>query len=207
MNGAMSNPDFSELPLCGDFDMRIARDGTWFYRGSPINRKPLVKLFSTVLRREDDGAYWLVTPVERGRVLVDDAPFTAVEVMATGQGTAQVLRFRTNVDDEVTVDAEHPIRLGHPIRVAQKDGRPADGGGGVGGDEPRPYVTVRRGLEALILRPVFYHLVDLGETHQIAGRDRFGVWSSGHFFPLENDPALASGLDDHGLDDHGEDRR
>lgn len=206
MNGAMSNPDFSELPLCGDFDMRIARDGTWFYRGSPINRKPLVKLFSTVLRREDDGAYWLVTPVERGRVLVDDAPFTAVEVMATGQGRAQVLRFRTNVDDEMTVDVEHPIRMRHPVHVAQKDGRPADDGRG-DGDEPRPYVTVRRGLEALILRPVFYHLVDLGETHRIAGRDLFGVWSSGHFFPLENAPALANGVDDQGVDDQGEHRR
>jgi len=95
-------PDLVQLPSCGDFDMRIARDGTWFYRGSPIGRKPLVKLFSTVLRREN-GEFWLVTPVERGRILVDDAPFVAVEVDATGEGRNRRLTFRTNVDDTVTV--------------------------------------------------------------------------------------------------------
>src|SRR6185295_20248394 len=98
MSNSESGPRLSDLPSCGDFDMRIARDGTWFYRGSPIGRKPLVKLFSTVLRRED-GEYWLVTPVERGRILVDDAPFVAVEVTATGRGRDQILVFRTNVDD------------------------------------------------------------------------------------------------------------
>ncbi|MET1026423.1 MAG: DUF1285 domain-containing protein [Dongiaceae bacterium] len=160
----MSNPDFSELPLCGDLDMRIARDGTWFYCGSPINRKPLVKLFSTVLRREDDGQYWLVTPAERGRVQVDDAPFTAVEVTASGTGRSQILRFRTNVDDEVTVGAAHPIRVG-----ASKV----------------PYVLVRPGLEALILRSVYYHLVDYGEVRRMEGVAQFGVWSGGLFFPLD----------------------
>ena len=107
----MSNNDFNTLPSCGDFDFRIARDGTWFYRGSPIGRKPLVRLFSTVLRREDDGSYWLVTPVERGRITVDDAPFVAVEMNVTGSGRDQKLSFRTNVDDWVVADDQHPISL------------------------------------------------------------------------------------------------
>jgi uncharacterized protein len=147
--------------------MRIARDGTWFYRGSPIGRKPLVKLFSTVLRREN-GEYWLVTPVERGRILVDDAPFVAVEVDSAGEGRDRRLTFRTNVDDTVTVDADHPIRVDHD---------PASG-------EPSPYVTVRDGLEAKILRPVYYHLIEMGEFAEIDGVEQLGVWSSGRFFPL-----------------------
>lgn len=178
LSGEMSNADFSELPLCGDLDMRIARDGTWYYRGSPINRIPLVKLFSTVLRREDDGDYWLVTPAERGRVIVDDAPFTAVEVTATGSGRDQVLRFRTNLDEEITADAAHPIRLGY----------------GTDRLEPAPYIRVRpallpltpvpQGLDALILRGVYYHLVEMGDINIRDGREAFGVWSCGVFFPL-----------------------
>jgi len=167
-HGRRDNPtDFGQLPSCGDFDMRIARDGTWFYRGSPIGRKPLVKLFSTVLRREH-GEYWLVTPVERGRILVDDAPFVAVEVEASGEGPDRRLTFRTNVDDEVTADAEHPIRVDHD----PESGRPA------------PYVTVRGGLEARILRSVFYHLVEMGDFAEIDGVEQLGVWSAGRFFPL-----------------------
>jgi hypothetical protein len=160
-------PNFAQLPSCGDFDMRIARDGTWFYRGSPIGRKPLVKLFSTVLRRED-GEYWLVTPVERGRILVDDAPFVAVEVTVAGEGRAQTLTFRTNVDDDVTLDESHPLRLDHDSAS--------------GADVP--YVTVREGLEARILRPVYYHLVELGTFARIDGAEQLGVWSAGRFFPL-----------------------
>lgn len=160
-------PDFTQLPSCGDFDMRIASDGTWFYRGSPIGRKPLVKLFSTVLRREN-GEFWLVTPVERGRILVDDAPFVAVEVDAAGKGRDSRLTFRTNVDDIVTLDAAHPIRVDHD---------PASG-------EPRPYITVRDGLEARILRPVYYHLVEMGEFAEVDGAEQLGVWSCGRFFPL-----------------------
>jgi hypothetical protein len=162
-----ASPEFSQLPSCGDFDMRIARDGTWFYRGSPIGRKPLVKLFSTVLRREN-GEFWLVTPVERGRILVDDAPFVAVAVEAAGAGRGQVLTFRTNVDDEVIVDAAHPLRISV---------NPARG-------ESVPYVTVRNGLEARILRPVYYHLVELGEFAVIDGVEQLGVWSAGTFFSL-----------------------
>jgi hypothetical protein len=153
---------------CGDFDIRIGRDGTWFYHGSPIGRKPLVRLFASVLRREADGEYYLVTPVERGRIVVEDAPFTAVELTVRGAGRDAELVFRTNLDDEVVADADHPIR------VAQDPGT----------GEPRPYILVRDGLEARILRPVYYELVALGETRAISGEDHFGVWSKGRFFPL-----------------------
>lgn len=151
---------------CREFNIRIARDGTWFYHGSPIGRKPLVRLFSTVLRRAPDGSFWLVTPAERGRIEVEDAPFTAVALEARGQGEVQELVFRTNVDDEVAAGPDHPIRV-------------AESGG-----EPRPYVTVRGGLEALILRSVFYQLVDLAVERGEAGKTVLGVWSSGTFFPL-----------------------
>jgi hypothetical protein len=156
------------LPSCGDFDIRIARDGTWFHQGSPIGRKPLVRLFASVLRREADGAYWLVTPVERGQVIVDDAPFVAVELEASGTGSGQTLRFRTNIDDWVEVDAAHPLR------VAQAP----DSG------EPSPYVMVRDGLEALIARSVYYHLVELAVEREEAGETVLGVWSRKTFFPL-----------------------
>ena len=164
---ARSGPDSSVATDCGDFGIRILRDGTWLYHGSPITRKPLVKLFSTVLRRDGDG-YWLVTPVERGRIVVDDAPFTAVEITIEDPGPAQRVIFRTNLDEVVTADAAHPIRI---ARVA-------------GSDEPRPYVAVRDGLEALILRAVYYELVERGEARRIGGEERYGIWSAGTFFPL-----------------------
>ena len=156
--------------VCGDLDIRIARDGTWFYRGSPIGRKPLVRLFSTVLKRDAEGQYWLETPVERGRIEVEDAPFTAVELTAEGDGRDRTLTFRTNVDDMVIVDAAHPIRVEHDPETG----------------EPSPYVRVRDELDALILRPVFYHLVELGEERPAEEGDGtlFGVWSRGAFFPL-----------------------
>src|SRR5581483_3228048 len=163
-NPAIRQTSLDQLPSCGDFDMRIARDGTWFYRGSPIGRKPLVKLFSTVLRREH-GEFWLVTPVERGRILVDDAPFVAVEVTAAGEGRAQRISFRTNVDDEVTLDAEHPLRVDHVSAS----------------DQAIPYVTVRDSLEARILRPVYYHLIELGAFEVVDGIEQLGVWSAGRF--------------------------
>lgn len=153
---------------CGDFGIRIARDGTWFYLGSPIGRKPLVKLFSTVLRREDDGSYWLVTPVERGLIEVEDAPFTAVELQVEGTGRDQVLRFRTNLDDWVEAGPDHPIRV---------ETNAATG-------EPSPYILVRDRLEALILRPIFYQLVEIGEETEEGGTPRLGVWSKGTFFTL-----------------------
>jgi uncharacterized protein len=169
---AAQRDDKIRQQFCGDIDMRIGHDGTWFYHGSPIGRKPLVKLFASVLRREDDGDYWLVTPVERARIRVDDAPFTAVEVNASGAGKGHTLTFRTNVDDEVTLDAEHPLEVRfHGERR-----------------EPRPYIRVRGRLEARVLRPVFYELVAIAQP---APRDKsgidpgsIGVWSSGHFFSL-----------------------
>src|SRR5438046_1692859 len=153
-----------ELP---DLDMRIARDGTWFYRGSPISRMPLVKLFASVLRREHDGSYWLVTPVERGRVTVEDAPFIAVAVDRLGEGRAQRLIFRTNLDEIVTAGGDHPLRV-----ETAADGTPA------------PYILVRPGLAARLARPVFYELAELGHEERGAGEVQFGVWSSDLIFLL-----------------------
>lgn len=152
--------------LCGDLAMRIDRNGTWYYRGSPIGRLALVKLFSTVLRRDADGVHWLTTPVENGRIDVEDAPFIAVEMMAEGSGNGQVIRFRTNVDDVVTLDGDHGLR------IAESEA-----------GEPRPYIHVRKGLEARISRPVFYHLIERGEPDP-GHAGHFGVWSSGQFFAL-----------------------
>lgn len=160
------------LPGCGDFDIRIARDGTWFYKGSPIGRKPLVKLFSTVIRRDEHGDYWLVTPVERGRIQVEDAPFVAVEVVASGTGRSQVLNFRSNLDDWIEAGPDHPLRI-------EED--PATG-------EPSPYILVRDNLEALILRPVFYQLVEQAVEHRRNGTDYLGLWSKETFFPLGEVP-------------------
>jgi uncharacterized protein len=151
----------------GDLDMRIARDGTWFYRGSPINRPALVKLFASVLRREADGSYWLVTPAERGRVVVEDAPFVAVAVDREGGGRGQSLIFRTNLDEIVTAGPDHGLR----VETA------ADGA-------PSPYIMVRSGLEARLLRPVFYELVEWGEEEPVGGETQLGVWSGGLFFRL-----------------------
>lgn len=156
------NPDF-----CGDIDMRIARDGTWFYMGSPIGRKPMVRLFSTILRRDDE-KYYLVTPVEKVGIKVDDAPFVAVEMTIEGDGSHQIISFRTNVDDVVLVDKDHPLRV---------EIDPVTG-------EPSPYVLVRGGLEALIARAVFYDLVAAAEERIFEGKKILAVQSSGEFFPL-----------------------
>jgi uncharacterized protein len=154
---------------CGHFDIRIDRDGSWFYRGTPINRLSLVRLFGTVLERDADGVYWLATPAERGRITVDDAPFLAVELDRHGEGARQELIFRTNVGDFVTADAAHPLR----IETAS------------GTQTPRPYILVRNRLEARLTRPVFYALVELGAEERIDGAIRFGVWSKETFFPLD----------------------
>ncbi|MBP1806089.1 DUF1285 domain-containing protein [Rubellimicrobium aerolatum] len=150
-------------PHCGDIDMRIARDGTWFYGGTPIGRPAMVRLFSSILRRDPEG-YVLVTPVEKVGITVDDAPFVAVDVDARDGA----LTFRTNVDEEVTAGPAHPLRLRHD---------PATG-------EPRPYLLVRANLEALIDRKTFHRLADLGETRPHEGADWFGVTSQDTFFPL-----------------------
>ena len=154
-------------PFCGDLDMRIARDGTWFYLGTPIGRKPLVKLFSSIIRK-DGHDYFLVTPVEKVGITVDDAPFVAVDFDVEGSGRDQVLTFTTQVDDEVAAGPDNPIRV---VR---------DPGTG----EPSPYVLVRANLEALIDRKSFYRLVDIGAHEDHDGDRWFGVWSGGAFFPV-----------------------
>jgi hypothetical protein len=152
-------------PFCGDIDMRIAQDGTWFYMNSPIGRKPLVQLFASVLRREADGKYVLVTPVEKVGIRVDDAPFTAIRMRVEGEGRTQTISFETNVDEEVTVDDAHPLRF------AEEEGT-----GGL-----KPYVLVRTGLEALVSRALFYDLAQAGTVEE----GWFGVWSSGRFYPMQ----------------------
>ena len=159
-----------------DLGLRIASDGDWLYRGSPIHRMPLVKLFASVLRREADGSYWLVTPVERGRIAVEDAPFVAIELARTGQGAGQQLRVRTNLDEWVPIGPQHPIRLRRPTGVAEGSG-------------PAPYVEVRDGLEARVARAVYYELVDLAEERLVEGRAWIGVWSEGDFFALHEQGA------------------
>lgn len=147
---------------CGDSDMQIAADGTWFHAGTPIGRKELVKLFSTILRREPDGGFVLVTPGEKLDIAVEDAPFTAVDAIVDGDGQGTRIAFRLNTDDHVIAGADHPLRLEFA----------ADG-------TPRPYVHVRRGLDALVVRSVFYQLADIA----LAG-DPPGIWSDGVFFPF-----------------------
>jgi uncharacterized protein len=163
----------------GDFGIRIDRQGIWHYRGSPINRKELVCLFASVLQRGPDGSFWLETPGERGWITVEDAPFIAVEMWwrdcdcADGK-PRQCLAFRTNLDEIVTAGPEHPIHVHLDPQTR----------------EPRPYITVRPGLEAKINRAVFYELVALGQTETIDGRDVHGVWSEGVFFPIDDAPQL-----------------
>jgi len=157
------NPDF-----CGDLDMEIEADGTWFYLGTPIGRMPLVQLFSTVLRKDEDGRTYLVTPVERVGIRVVDAPFVAVEMDVSGTGARQVITFRTNVGDVVEAGP------GNPLRFVDED---ATGG-------LKPYVLVRGRLEALVARPVMYELVEHGEEIDIGGRTMFAVRSRGEVYPI-----------------------
>jgi uncharacterized protein len=154
-------------PYCGPIDMRIARDGSWHYLGTPIGRPAMVKLFASILRREADGSYVLVTPVEKVGITVDDAPFVAVELISEGQGTDRCMGFRLNTEDMVMVDSAHPMRIATDASGA-----------------PRPYVMVRGGMEALINRAVFYELVALADAEAGSG-DRFGLWSHGQFFALD----------------------
>ncbi len=153
------------------YHMRIDRDGVWHHEGRPIARKPLVKLFASVLRCGDDGDYWLITPVERGRIEVEDAPFIIVELAAEGEERHQIVRAKTSLDEWVTIGPDHPLHLRLP-----KTG-PAE--------DPLPYVDIRPGLEGRFTRPAYYELVDLGGDHEVDGVSRYGVWSAGQFFPLE----------------------
>ena len=159
-------------PFCGDLDIRIARDGSWHYLGTPFNRFELVKLFASILKLED-GKYYLVTPVEKVGITVEDAPFVAVDFETAGQGRDQQITFTTNIGDTAAAGPDHPVRV-------ERDS--ASG-------EPAPYVMIRAGLEALIDRKSFYRLVELGEHHD----GWFGVWSGGAFFPLIPSAELDSG--------------
>lgn len=150
---------------CGDSGMRIARDGTWFHQGSPIGRPAMVRLFSTILRREADGSHVLVTPVEKLDIAVEDAPFVAVEVKSEGEGAGRRLAFRLNTGDLIVAGP------GHPLRFEQQ----ADG--------PHPYLLVRKGLEALVTRAVYYELANIALDE---GADPPGVWSGGTFFALQS---------------------
>lgn len=152
----------------GEFPIRIARDGTWFHDGVPIRRKALARLFSTVLQRDKDGRYWLATPYERGLIEVDDAPFTAVEMDIEGAGREATIRFRTNFDEWIVAGPDHPICVEHDAETR----------------EPSPYIIVRDNLPALILRPVFYALADMGEVTDDGGTTALRVWSGGTAFDL-----------------------
>lgn len=162
-------------PYCGEIDMRIAADGTWFYQGTPIGRPGLVKLFASILKREGD-KFFLVTPVEKCGIVVEDAPFMAVELGIKAGGVNRELHFRTNVDDWVACGPGHPLRF---------DVETATGG-------LKPYVHVRSGLWAKATRAIWYNLVELGEAREIGGTEMFGVASGGEFYAM----APASSLDD-----------
>jgi hypothetical protein len=171
----LRRPQVARVPVdCGNLPFLIKRDGTWLYRGTPINRKELVCLFSSVLRREEDGSWWLQTPAERGRIEVEDAPFVAVELDWTGDGRHQVLSFRTNIDEVVTAGPEHPIRVSHDLITC----------------EPTPYILVRAGaaahlaVEARINRATYYELVALAVPEWVGNKRVLGVWSCGKFFSL-----------------------
>lgn len=153
--------------FCGDIDIEIKRDGSWFYNGTPISRKRLVQLFSTVLRRDGEETF-LVTPVEKLKIKVEDAPFLVVEVVLEGIGKAQVLSFRTLTNDWVVAGKDNPLRVSFDKETG----------------EPSPYILVRDNLEALINRPVFYELVELAEHVKKGDKEILGVWSNGKFFAL-----------------------
>ncbi|MEO0327344.1 MAG: DUF1285 domain-containing protein [Pseudomonadota bacterium] len=153
---------------CGDLDMVIKADGTWFYMGTPIGRKPLVKLFSSVLRKDEDGKTYLVTPVERIGIKVEDAHFIAVEMNAHTRDGEQVLTFRTHMDDIVEAGPDHPLRF---VTVSENDG-------------VKPYLSVRGRLEALLARPVMYELIALGEEIEVDGNLMFAIRSNGVTFPI-----------------------
>ena len=163
-------------PFCGDLDMRIAADGTWYYMGTPIGRPALVRLYSTNLKRED-GKHFLVTPVEKVGIPVDESPFLAVEMVKEQGEAGRSLRFRTNVDDWVDCDSEHPLRF-----------KPSAEGG------LTPYLHVRADLWAKVTRALYYDLVDIGEERMIDGREMFGVASAGEFFPMADAEEVRAAL-------------
>jgi uncharacterized protein len=156
-------------PFCGDIDIRILNDGSWLYQNSPIQRPAMVRLFSSVLRLDDDGHYYLVTPAEKVRIQVDDSPFAAQLLEVEGEGEAQQLYFITNTQERVLADEDHPLSVSiDPVS-----------------DEPRPRILCRSNLQALITRNVFYQLADLAVERNLENGSVTGVWSAGSFFPLE----------------------
>ncbi|MBK7540601.1 MAG: DUF1285 domain-containing protein [Candidatus Competibacteraceae bacterium] len=155
-------------PLSGDMDLRIARNGTWYHEGTAFQREALVRLFASILRRDEDGYHYLVTPVEKWRIQVEDAPFVAIRVDATGVGSSQVLTFTTNVGDTLTAGPDHPLVVEYR--------KP--------GGEPSPYLHVRGRLRALLSRAVFVELTELGEERNTSEGRCYGVWSRGEFFAL-----------------------
>jgi len=173
---AQLNPDRRPLPpvdrwnppLLGDMDLRIARNGLWYHEGTPIRRESLVRLFASILRRDEDGQYYLVTPVEKWRIRVDDAPFLAVRLDAAGTGACQSLTFTTNVGDVVAAGPDHPLIVEYRTP----------------GGEPSPYILIRGRLRALLSRAVFFELAELGEERLVAHERIYGVWSQEQFFSL-----------------------
>jgi len=164
-------------PFCGDMDIVIKKDGTWIHEGSPIKRQAMIALFASILMRADDGDYYLVTPVEKVRIQVEDCPFVALDVDVEGQGNLQTLSFTTNTGEVVTAGKENMLY----IDVDKETG------------EPHPVLHIRRGLYALINRAVFYRLVNLVEQAETAiGKKRRGVWSAGIFFELDRDGQLSA---------------
>ncbi len=153
---------------CGDLGLGIDWNGQWFYHGSPIDRKEMVCLFASMLHRAPDGQYWLITDDEKGTIQVADVPFLAVELYRCQCGRDQVISFRTNLDELVTLDADHPLRMGTSPETG----------------DPLPYILVRPGLEARLTRSVYYELMGLGYPETIDGKELYGLWSNGLFFPL-----------------------
>lgn len=154
-------------PFCGDLDIRIARDGTWYYLGTPFGRPELVRLFSTILRKDDD-KYYLVTPVEKIGITVEDVPFLAIDFQVTGSGFDQVLTFTTSVGDLATAGPEHTLTVSYDSDTA----------------EPSPYIHIRADLIARIDRKSFYRLIEICTHHEVKGESWFGLWSAGVFFPI-----------------------
>ena len=154
--------------LCGDSKIKINREGEWSHNGTPFTRKDLMCLFASMLQRDDDGKYWLISDFEMAEITVEDAPFMAVEMFVDSSGRDQTISFRTNIDEMVTVDDQHPLRISIDPRT----------------EEPSPYVLVRPGFEARMTRSVFYELVDRGIEETFRGERIFGIWSRENFFPL-----------------------
>lgn len=171
--GGQSFYSLNSAISCGDLDIRVSSDGTWYHEGGPIGRKSMVKLFASVLRRETDGDYWLVTPIERARIQVDDAPFVAVELTVSGKGMEQCLTFKTNIDEEIMADKQHSLEFMH---------RPSG--------ELAPYINLERGLTALVSRTVYYDLVTLAVEKIKQDEKELGVWSSGCFFSFGESPNI-----------------